>query len=193
MFKKSENRKDANRSYLALGDSMSIDYYTGITGGGAVSQFYKSLGPGWKLIDKTCDGCLIEEVPVQYEGHLITLTIAGNNAVSLLWEPRKDTIESIISNHYTLLNRIRSRNPDSCIIVGNIYYPDMPLTHEQENILDSLNSGIAENVAKVRGRLADIYQAFRGHEKEFLCMAIEPTFKGAKAICRLFKEQYDII
>ena len=30
------------RLYLALGDSMSIDLYTGVRGGGAVSQFY-----GW--------------------------------------------------------------------------------------------------------------------------------------------------
>jgi len=30
------------RTYLALGDSMSIDLYTGVEGGGAVRQFY-----GW--------------------------------------------------------------------------------------------------------------------------------------------------
>jgi hypothetical protein len=38
------------RTYLALGDSMSIDRYTGVKGGGAVSQFYKwlkSLKQSW--------------------------------------------------------------------------------------------------------------------------------------------------
>ena len=55
--------KEDKKCYLALGDSMSIDYYTGKTGGGAVSQFYRHLGCNWELKDFTVDGCTMPIVP----------------------------------------------------------------------------------------------------------------------------------
>ena len=67
------------KRYLALGDSMSIDDYTGRVGGGAVARFFRSLGPGWVLDDQTTDGHLIEDVSLEGRGELITLTIGGNN------------------------------------------------------------------------------------------------------------------
>src|SRR5262245_11180809 len=70
------------KTYLALGDSMSIDFYTGVEGGGAVSQFFRSLGPGWRLNDRTVDGCQMADVPRDGRGELVTLTIGGND---LLW------------------------------------------------------------------------------------------------------------
>src|SRR6478672_1456416 len=42
------------RVYLALGDSISIDDYTGVHGGGAVSQLAHRLGA--ELVDRTRDG-----------------------------------------------------------------------------------------------------------------------------------------
>jgi hypothetical protein len=40
--------------YLALGDSISIDDYTGVRGGGAASQLARKLG--LELVDLTLDG-----------------------------------------------------------------------------------------------------------------------------------------
>jgi len=190
-FAKASKENSRGRIYLALGDSMSIDYYTGIKGGGAVSQFFKFLGPGWGLIDETFDGCVIREVPFDHEADLITLTIAGNDVISLLGDPSRLVVKEIVLEHEKLLARIRKRNPLSCFIVGNIYYPDTPLTAYQHDLLKQLNAGIAENVEKCEACLADIYTAFFGHEKEFLCNVIEPAFEGAKMICKLFKEQYN--
>jgi lysophospholipase L1-like esterase len=184
------NENNRDRIYLALGDSMSIDYYTGIDGGGAVSQFFKLLGQGWGLIDKTFDGCTIRMVPVDGEADLVTLTIAGNDAISLLEYPSRLVVKDVISEHAKLLIRIRERNPASSFIVGNIYHPDAPLTPCQHDLLKELNAGIAENIEKCKACLADIYTAFMGHEKEFLCNMIEPAYGGAKMICELFKEQY---
>ena len=67
------------KRFLALGDSMSIDDYTGVQGGGAVNQFFRTLGKNWTLDDRTFDGCLMAEVPQNGRGDLITLTIGGND------------------------------------------------------------------------------------------------------------------
>ncbi|MCU0722464.1 MAG: hypothetical protein MUC63_02410, partial [Planctomycetes bacterium] len=67
------------RTYLALGDSMSIDEYTGIPQGGAVSQFKAFLGTGWRLASHAFDGCTIRQVPRHHSGDVITLTIGGND------------------------------------------------------------------------------------------------------------------
>ena len=65
--------------YLALGDSMSIDDYTGVQGGGAVHQFYEFLGDSWSIDDRTVDGCCIPDVLPDGHGEVITLTIGGND------------------------------------------------------------------------------------------------------------------
>ena len=57
-------------TYLALGDSMSIDEYTGVVGGGAVTQFFKRLKGVWDLKDSTFDGCTIPEVPRHLDGDI---------------------------------------------------------------------------------------------------------------------------
>ena len=44
--------------YLALGDSMSIDDYTGVECGGAVKRFFRTLGDELTLDDRTVDDCL---------------------------------------------------------------------------------------------------------------------------------------
>ena len=63
------------KTYLALGDSMSIDFYTGVTGGGAVAQFYKRLcshakpgGVAWQLDDRTYDGCRMAGIDFEAAG-----------------------------------------------------------------------------------------------------------------------------
>ena len=73
-----------SRLYLT-GDSMSIDLYTGVRGGGAVSQFYgwlKGLEQSWMLDDKTADMCRMRYVPASATGDLITLTIGGNDLLA---------------------------------------------------------------------------------------------------------------
>ncbi len=72
--------------------------------------------------------------------------------------------------------------------LGNIYAPQMPLSEGLAGALDSANEIIAANVEKVGGHLADIRQAFRGHEQEYLCYDIEPSLKGAVVIASLFKD-----
>ena len=180
-----------SRCYLALGDSMSIDLYTGVQGGGAVSQFYgwlKGLGQSWTLDDRTADMCRMKYVPASAKGDLITLTIGGNDLLAEHDRYLTEGLGSFADEHLDLLTRLRAGNPDAFLIVGNVYAPQTPLVDQLAEALDEANAIIAANIQKVGAHLADICCAFRGHEQDFLCHEIEPSLKGATVIARLFKE-----
>jgi lysophospholipase L1-like esterase len=181
---------EARRTYLALGDSMSIDLYTGVKGGGAVSQFHvwlKSLGRSWILNDKTADMCRMRHVPIE-KGDLITLTIGGNDLLADQESYLRNGLDSFAVEHLQLLTCLRSANPTASLIVGNVYASQTHLPEELSRALDEANAIIAANVKTVGAHLADIRQAFRGREGEYLCYDIEPSQKGAAAIAWLFKE-----
>jgi hypothetical protein len=67
--------------YLALGDSISIDDYTGVRGG-APSQLARTLGV--ELVDltrdgNTTDGVLADLVRVPAAADVVALTVGGND------------------------------------------------------------------------------------------------------------------
>jgi lysophospholipase L1-like esterase len=169
---------------------MSIDLYTGKVGGGAVSQFFKSLGSDWRLLDHTVDGRTIPDVPTEIRADLITLTIGGNDAIARYGEVLSVGPATLVSDHLALLRKLRATNPDACFIVGNIYSPQTALTHPLTLALDELNAGIAENVRTVGAQMANIRETFRGHEDAYLCCDIEPSLEGATQIARLFRGAY---
>lgn len=178
------------KTYLALGDSMSIDDYTGVRGGGAVNQFFRVLGKDWMLDDRTLDGCSMATVPLDGRGDLITLTIGGND---LLWNRDKylrEGIDDFEQQHAELLARIRRANPRALFIVGDIYEPAAPLTREERRGLAAANAVIHKNCRKVQAVVAPIHDAFQGQSGSYLCLAIEPTLLGAKAIADLFEKAY---
>jgi lysophospholipase L1-like esterase len=174
--------------YLALGDSMSIDQYTGIKGGGAVAKFHKWLGDSWTLDDRSIDMCRMRYVPTDGQGKVITLTIGGNDLIADMQRYFDEGLESFAEEHLALLQSIRRTNPDALFIVGNVYAPQSPLTEKMSQSLDMANLAIAANTRSVRAALADIRNAFRGHEQDYLCYDIEPSFKGATVIADLFVE-----
>jgi len=184
------------KTYLALGDSMSIDDYTGQEGGGAVSQLYQSLPAGWSLVDKTVDGCVMQLVPTGLQGDLITLTIGGNDLLGNLErflmtgdeeELAPETLDLFASEHRQLLESLRSRNPNAVFVVGNIYRPDIELPPLVDERLAVVNRTIAENAAKVGARLADLHRALEGRAHTHLTKEIEPNLKGATAIAEAFR------
>ena len=177
--------------YLALGDSMSIDNYTGVSGGGAASQLYRRLNDSWTLKDLTFDGCTMKQVSTSEVGGLITLTICGNDALLNIDYIITNGVDLLIDEHLKLLKAIRSKNPNSCLIIGNIYSPQLPLDKTLSLRLKELNEGISQNTAVVNGLLADIYSSFKGNEDEYLCQDIEPNLKGATTIAESFYTQFN--
>jgi len=181
--------KSKPSAYLALGDSMSIDQYTGVKGGGAVSQFHKWLGDSWTLDDRSVDMCRMRYVPTDGQGDVITLTIGGNDLLADLQLYLKEGLEGFAKEHLALLRSIRQSNPDALFIVGNVYAPQSLLTEKMAHALESANCVIVDNVMLVGAALADIRENFRGHEQDYLCYDIEPSLKGAKVIASLFKAE----
>jgi lysophospholipase L1-like esterase len=175
------------RIYLALGDSMSIDTYTGVRGGGAVAQFYRTLAGPWRLDDRTTDGCRMPHVPTDGRGDLVTLTIGGNDLLSNRETYLTRGLDSFGEEHLGLLEAIRRANPQAIFIVGNVYAPQEPLTIVEQNALAEANAMIAENCRHTDAELADIHAAFLGHEADFLCLSIEPTLRGAERIAQVFQ------
>ena len=178
------------KTYLALGDSMSIDDYTGVKGGGAVSQFFRTLGKHWSLDDRTFDGCLMAGVPRNGYGDLITLTIGGNDLLLNREKYLREGIDDFQREHAALLAGIRQANPHATLIVGDIYEPAILLCDVELDGLAAANTAIRENCDHVHAIMAPIHDTFQGHSGAYLCLGIEPTFQGATAIARLFETAF---
>ena len=166
---------------------MSIDQYTGVKGGGAVSQFYKWLSESWTLDDRAADMCRMRYVPTVERGDLITLTIGGNDLLADMQRYLDEGLKSFAEEHLALLKAIHTSNPSALLIVGNIYAPQTPLAAELSRALDEANDAIVANTQSVDAHLADIRGSFRGREQEYLCYDIEPSLQGAMVIANLFK------
>lgn len=169
---------------------MSIDDYTGVSGGGAVSQFHRKLGDLWILNDRTFDGCIMKQVLTSETADLITLTICGNDALMIQDDIVNIGVDKLLGEHLNLLKALRETNPNACLVVGNIYSPQIPFSDAVHQRLIELNDGIKQNISQVNGYLADIFAAFEGNENEYLCFDIEPSFTGATVIADLFEEQF---
>jgi hypothetical protein len=118
--------------YLALGDSISIDDYTGVPLGGAASQFVRLVG-ATEFQNLTQDGCITDGVleiltDLTTSPDVVTLTAGGNDFLLACFygsswqadpdspEERKDLVERPLAN----LNRICWRNSDSEALVRAI-------------------------------------------------------------------------
>jgi lysophospholipase L1-like esterase len=187
--------------YLALGDSISIDDYTGIRGGGAASQLARKLG--LDLLDLTRDGnttqgVLADLARAPTAADIVTLT-AGGNDLLLGHLPR------------TILHRlqqiaVRIQPLGARVVINTIYDPsdgdnevgrrELGLsrlaTIELRPRLNPVNRGIA-NLAGDHGfLLADLERLFHRHgitsNDPWFVQVIEPNLAGAAAIAEHWYE-----
>ena len=187
--------------YLALGDSISIDDYTGVAGGGAASQLAGRLGA--ELVDLTRDGNTTEGVladlaraPVAAD--IVTLT-AGGNDLLIGHLPR-----GILRRLDQIADRIEPLG--ARVIVSTVYDPsdgdnevgrrELGLPRfaalELRRRLNALNGGIKRLAAERGFVLADLERVFHGHgvasEEPWFVQVIEPNLAGATAIAEHWHE-----
>lgn len=181
--------------YLAVGDSMSIDDYTDVDGGGAASQLARKLRI--ELVDLTVDGntthCVLADLARAPAGaDVVTLTAGGNDLLG------GDLPRAILRRLHQIAQRIEPLG--ARVIVNTIYDPsdgddivgrrELGLSRlamiELRQRLNALNRGIAELAAEHDFLLADIERLFHGHgvasDDTWYVQVIEPNLAGATAI-----------
>jgi lysophospholipase L1-like esterase len=187
--------------YLALGDSISIDDYTGIRGGGAASQLARKLG--LDLLDLTRDGntthgVLADLAQAPTAADIVTLT-AGGNDLLLGHLPR-----AILHRLQQIAVRIQPLG--ARVVINTIYDPsdgdnevgrrELGLsrlaTIELRRRLNTVNRGIA-HLARDHGfLLADLERLFHRHgvtsNDPWFVQVIEPNLAGAAAIAEHWYE-----
>jgi lysophospholipase L1-like esterase len=147
--------------YLALGDSISIDDYTGVPGGGAASQLARKLG--LDLVDLTRDGnttqgVLADLARAPASADVVTLTAGGNDLLG------GDSPRSILRRLDQICERLQPLG--GRVLVNTVYDPSdgdnsvgrralglsRLATIELRRRLNALNGGIAK-LAPERGLL----------------------------------------
>ena len=187
--------------YLALGDSISIDDYTGIRGGGAASQLARKLGA--ELVDLTRDGnttqgVLADLVHAPAAADIVTLTAGGNDLLAGAL-PR-----AILRRLHQIADRIQPLG--ARIVINTIYDPsdgdndvgrrELGLsrlaTIELRRRLNAVNRGIGGLAAQRGFVLADLERLFHGHgvgsNDPWFVQVIEPNLAGATATAQHWYE-----
>jgi len=180
--------------YVALGDSISIDAYTGVVGGGAASQFAVKVGAtGADFQDLTRDGnvttaATIDLQRIQGVPEVITLTIGGNDLLLV-----GDPVGSILPRIGEIAERLAQF--ECPVILNTVYDPtdgddavgeSAGISRSLRPEYDTLNAGIKEIAARHAFMLADLEQLFHGHGVQapdtWFVQVIEPNLAGATAI-----------
>jgi len=189
------------RIYLALGDSISIDDYTGVRGGGAPSQLARKLG--LDLVDlsrdgNTTEGVLADLAPAPGSADVVTLTAGGNELLGGCL-PR-----TILRRLDQIAQRIQPLG--ARVVINTIYDPsdgdndvgrrELGLsrlaTLELRKRLNAVNGGIRTLALDRAFVLADLERLFRGHglasSDSWFVEAVEPNLAGATAIAEHWYE-----
>jgi lysophospholipase L1-like esterase len=189
------------RTYLALGDSISIDDYTGVPGGGAASQLARKLG--LDLVDLTRDGnttqgVLADLVRAPDRADLVTLTAGGNDLLC------GDLPRAILGRLHQIAKRIDALG--ARVIVNTVYDPsdgDDSVGRRELGLsrlatialrrrLNAVNRGIATLAEEHGFLLADLERLFHGHglssDESWFVQVIEPNLAGATAIAEHWYE-----
>ena len=180
--------------YLALGDSISIDDYTGVPGGGAASQLARKLGA--ELVDLTRDGntthgVLADLARAPAAADLLTLTAGGNDLLN------GELPRAILRRLHQIAQRIHPLGARA--IVNTVYDPsdgDDDVARRELGLsrlatvglrrrLNVLNGGIRRLAEEDGFVLADLEQLFHGHgvgsDESWYVNVIEPNLAGATA------------
>jgi lysophospholipase L1-like esterase len=181
--------------YLALGDSISIDDYTGVEGGGAASQLARKLG--FDLVDlsrdgNTTEGVLADLATAPAAAEVVTLTAGGNDLLG------GGLPRSILARLQLIAERIEPLGRH--VVINTIYDPsdgddaigrrELGLSRlaalELRRRLNALNKGIEKLAGEHGFLLADLELLFHGHgiasPDPWFVQVIEPNLAGATAI-----------
>ena len=202
-------------NYLALGDSISIDDYTGTPNGGAASQFARCLGAdGFQNLTRdgrTTAGVLEAWGEITVTPDVVSLTAGGNDYLQISWQALNTPTGWGLVSAQPLANleRIADRlDAFACpVIINTVYDPTdgddtllsafgMPASaaRQARAAFNALNNGIRELAARRAFLLSDLEVLFHGHgatsADTWIVGQIEPNLPGATAIARHWHDLY---
>jgi lysophospholipase L1-like esterase len=192
-------------NYLALGDSISIDTYTGTPDGGAASQFARLVGAtafqNLTRDGRTTAGVLDAWGEVTIRPDVVTLTAGGNDFLQGAFAVLngRGAWEAVSGEPLANLERISDRLAAfGCpVLLSTVYDPtdgddsliaSFGMTQPARAAFVALNEGIRA-LARRRGfLLSDLEALFHGHgaaaPDPWIVSHIEPNLAGATAIAR---------
>ena len=189
--------------YLALGDSVSIDKYTGVELGGAVSQFSKLIH-AHEVQDLAHDGFTTDAVIDSLESvslipDVITLTVGGNDLLQRpLWNIDRHSLQDPETED--TLRKLNTIYSSLCqfhctVIVNTVYDPtdgddailgQLGMSKQFRTAYEEINNAIKKMAGTYDFLLSDLQQLYTGHgiksTDSWLTMEIEPNYAGATAI-----------
>jgi lysophospholipase L1-like esterase len=196
--------------YVALGDSISIDLYTEVVGGGAASQLARLLQVS-EFENRTFDGATTVGVlerdfsGAPLHADVVTLTIGGNDLLGggfaravgdrAQGQVMLAELFANLEQIGALLSRVSGK-----VVFNSIYDPtdgddsravELGLTPEVRPVLAMVNARLRE-VAQRHGYLfCDLEALFRGHgfwsKDPWIVFHIEPNLAGATAIAKAWQ------
>ncbi|RYG49624.1 SGNH/GDSL hydrolase family protein [bacterium] len=196
-------------TYLAHGDSISIDLYTGVEGGGAASQLSRLLKAD-SFLNLTRDGIVSERVRNELrEGwrmkdrppiDVVTLTLGGNDILAGYFSRTagdrgqgKIAFDAFVRN-FTEIADILSRL-ECPVVLNTIYDPtdgddakaaQLGLVPEARQALNDANALIKRMAWKHSFPICDLQALFHGHgfwsAEPWIVHHIEPSHLGATKI-----------
>jgi len=194
---------------LALGDSISIDTYTGKADGGAASQFARLIGAtqfqNLTRDGRTTAGVLEAWGEVTTLPDVVTLTAGGNDFLQGVWSAfnGQGDWDAVSAQPLANLEQLASRLAAfGCpVIISTIYDPtdgdDSRLTSfgmapaiagQARTAFNAINNGIRELAARQSFLLCDLEKLFQGHIEAsadpWIVSHIEPNFAGATTIAQ---------
>jgi len=191
-------------NYLALGDSISIDDYTEVKGGGAASQFAKLIGAdsfqNLTVDGRTTEGVLASFGEVTGTPDIVTLTVCGNDFLTGIPSLRYGvTMDAVVGTALGNLDKIcKEIAPYNCpTIMNTIYDPTdgsdivaaaIGLPPSMRCGFNALNAGIKEAANRYGFLLCDLEVLFHKHGvvsfNSWIVSRIEPNLKWATAIAK---------
>lgn len=195
--------------YLALGDSISIDDYTGVAGGGAASQLARLIQAD-PFQDFTVDGWttihVLGSLPrLVGTPDLVTLTIGGNDLLAMTaahegrppdpatWATEAEAVLCRVEDILQRFDRLWGIRP--LFVLNTVYDPtdgddqrfeEMGMPANARHGLAAFNDGMRRLARERRALLCDLEPLFHGHGfwsfTPWVTEVIEPNLAGATAI-----------
>ncbi|MDM5296963.1 GDSL-type esterase/lipase family protein [Bacillus pumilus] len=203
------------RSYVAIGDSLTVGVGARLFGGGFAERYAvmleKCLHTPVELSVFAKSGLTTEQILELFKrphvrcaiakADIITITGCGNDLVQAIQEYEEGVDEKKLmqaskhcqENFNNMIHEIaqikKGRHPSYSIYLMNLYnpFPHIPIA---ERWLQQYNAHLRLLAAKPHVDVVDVHQAFEGHEKEYLSMdQFHPNHKGYQAMADVLFQQ----